>query len=114
MKVLFDHDIPVQLRKYLQGHLVSIASKLGWERLANGDLIRTAEAAGYDILMTGDQKMFYQQNNLTRKIALVVLSRTDRRGLEQFVEQIRSALDRAVPGSYERVELPKRDRKPSS
>ena len=111
MKIFFDHDIPVQLRKHLQGHLVSIASKLGWERLANGELIRVAESAGYEVLVTGDQRIFYQQNNLTRKIALVVLSRTDRNGLEPFVEQIRSALDRAVPGSYERVELPKRQRK---
>ena len=61
--------------------------------------------------MTGDQKIFYQQNNLTRKIALVVLSRTDRKGLEPFIEQIRSALERVAPGSYERVELPKRERK---
>ena len=108
MKILLDHNIPVQIRKHLQGHLVLTARSLGWARLQNGELLKAAEVAGYQAMLTGDQKIVKQQNNLTRQIALVVVTRIDWPGLEEHIEEIRAALDRAVRGGYELVELPPR------
>ncbi len=56
-------------------------------------------------MLTGDQKIVKQQNNLTRQIALVVVTRIDWPGLKEHIEEIRSALSRAVRGGYEEVKL---------
>jgi len=108
LKILLDHNIPVQIRKQLPGHLVLTARALGWARLQNGELLKAAEVAGYQAMLTGDQSIVKQQNNLARQIALVVVTRIDIPGLEEHIEEIRAALDRAVPGGYELVELPPR------
>jgi len=62
----------------LPGHLVRTASEQGWAELADGKLIRVAEADAFNVIVTADQNTFYQHNNALRSIALVVLS-TNRR-----------------------------------
>ena len=62
MKILFDHGTPRPLRRELPGHSVDTAADKGWDRLANGDLIDSAEQDGYEILITTDQSMRHQQN----------------------------------------------------
>ena len=53
--------------------MVVEAIERGWDRLLNGELIAAAEAAGFEILLTTDKKMRYQQNLMARKIAFVVI-----------------------------------------
>ena len=72
MKVLFDACVPKPLRKFLPGHEIRTAQEIGWDELQNGDLIRAAEGT-YDVLITADQNLRYQQNLRERKIALIVL-----------------------------------------
>lgn len=62
MRVLFDQGAPVPLRKMLHGHSVSTAYELGWNCLGNGELIAKAESAGFDVLVTTDKNLKYQQN----------------------------------------------------
>ena len=62
MKILFDHGTPGPLRRELPGHSIDTAADRGWDRLANGDLIDSAEQDGYEILITTDQSMRHQQN----------------------------------------------------
>ena len=79
MKVLLDHNVSEHLKSLLPAHEVVAAYDRrwdSWDSLRNGDLIRAAELELFDVLVTGDKKMFYQQNNKTRRIALVVLSTT--------------------------------------
>src|ERR1700719_1690697 len=57
MFVLFDQNTPVAIAKSLPGHLVKTARQQGWDTLANGDLLRVAEEAGFDILLTADQNL---------------------------------------------------------
>ena len=78
MKILFDQATPVPIRQYLLGHLVRTAAQQGWDRLRNGDLLTAAEEAGFDLLLTTDRNIGYQQNLTNRKIAIVVL------GLQQW------------------------------
>ncbi len=62
MKILFDQGTPVPLRRHLSGHDVTTAYEAGWSNLANGDLLRVAEQAGFQVLVTTDQNLRYQQN----------------------------------------------------
>jgi hypothetical protein len=84
---------------------------MGWDVLKNGDLIRAADDAGFDVLLTADQKMYQQQSHLKRRVALVVLSRSERRVLEQNADAIKVAVERAQIGGFELITLPPRPRR---
>jgi len=55
------------------GHEVSFARRIGWHELENGELIQKAEGAGFDVILSTDKNIRYQQNLVARKIAIVVL-----------------------------------------
>ena len=74
MLVLFDINALRGLARVLKAHTVVEARARGWERYDNGDLLNAAEEAGFDVLVTSDKRIRYQQNLTGRKIALVVLS----------------------------------------
>ena len=76
MLILFDQGTPVGIRDSLHGHVVKTAQEQGWNRLLNGELLREAEEAGFDVLLTTDKNLIYQQNLTERKIAIVVLGRS--------------------------------------
>jgi len=73
MRILFDQGTPAPLIPFLEGHLVTQAKDLGWDKLVNGDLLKAAEEAGYEVLLTTDKNMAAQQNLKSRAIAVVVL-----------------------------------------
>lgn len=73
MLILFDNGVPAPLRQALKDHVVVEAMERGWDQLVNGELIAAAEAEGFEILLTTDKNMRYQQNLTDRKIAFVVL-----------------------------------------
>ena len=62
MIVLFDHGTPLPLAAFPQHHTVKDAKSQGWDTLGNGDLLDAAEAAGFDVLVTSDKNIRYQQN----------------------------------------------------
>jgi hypothetical protein len=106
MLILFDHSTPAPLAAYLAGHIVTKAKDRGWDRLTNGDLLAEAERAGFDLLLTADNNMRYQQNLTNRKIALVVLSTPQWPRVQLHVEKIKATLDAAQPCSYTEIEIP--------
>ena len=108
MKILLDHDLPKRLRLLFKGHLALTAKQMSWHELTNGRLIAAAEAHQFDILMTADKKMFGQQRHLERKISLIVLSTSLMAHLEPSFPLVMAAVQRAVPGSFEAVEIPRR------
>ena len=73
MLILFDNGTPRGLAHFLTGHTVEEARGRGWEQLENGELIEAAEQSGFEVLVTTDENIQYQQNLGVRKIALVVL-----------------------------------------
>jgi len=79
MRILFDHSTPAPLARFLPGHSVTKAKERGWDTLTNGDLLAVTEADGFDMLLTADKNMRYQQNLTGRRIALVVLTRRNGR-----------------------------------
>ncbi len=110
MRILFDKNIPYPIRSFLTGHTVITAAEQGWSRLVNGDLLREAEEAAFDTMVTADQSLEYQQNLKGRKLALVVLSTNRLSVLEKDPAKLRAAIDAVAEGSYEfvRYELPPR------
>ena len=73
MRVLFDQATPLPIRAHLDQHVVSTAFAQGWDTLKNGELLTAAEQAGFDVLLTTDKNLRYQQNLTDRKISIVVL-----------------------------------------
>jgi hypothetical protein len=106
MLILFDQGTPDPLRKFLVEHQVISAREKGWSTLVNGELLRVAEEEGFDLLLTTDQNLYYQQNLTNRKIAILVLSKTDWRLVQRLVSKIVSAVNHAEPGSYTFIEIP--------
>ena len=106
MRVLFDHVTPRGVARFLPGHTVTRAKDRGWDALTNGDLLAEAERAGFDVLLTADKNMRYQQNFTGRRIALVVLSTPQWPLVRLHTQRIAAAVDSAMPGSYLEVEIP--------
>jgi hypothetical protein len=110
-RILLDQNLPRALATLLTGHEVRTAADQGWRELANGDLLKAAEQAGFLIIVTADQNIRYQQNLDERSVALVVLSTNTWRVLRDNVAPITDAVSRARPGSYETVALPRPPRR---
>jgi hypothetical protein len=106
MRIIFDQATPVPIRSYLQGHTVRTAAQLGWDKLTNGDLLTAAEGAGFDLLLTTDKNMRYQQHLVYRKIAIVVLGRQQWPQLRPHIQRVIEAVNAAAPGSYLEVQIP--------
>ncbi len=104
MKILLDENIPHDLRPFLRHHETFTVSYLGWAGLKNGDLLAAAENARFDVLVTGDLSLQYQQNMTGRKLAMVSLSAVNWPVIEPHVGKIVKAVDEAMRGSFVRVE----------
>jgi len=106
MHVLLDQGTPVAIRNSLPEHIVSTATEQGWSTLLNGQLLRAAEAAGFDVLLTTDTSLPFQQNLQGRKLAVVVLSKNRWKLIRLALPQIAQAVATAQPGTSVLVEIP--------
>ena len=106
MRILFDQGVPRGLTASFRGHEVTEARKLGWERISNGTLLKLAEEARFDLLLTTDKNVRYQQNLTGRKISLVVLGRSPWWLVRRCLDEIIAAVNAAQPGSFVEVPIP--------
>jgi hypothetical protein len=106
MRIRFDQGVPRGLTASLRGHEVTEARKLGWERISNSDLLKLREAAGFDVLLTTDKNVRYQQNLADRKISIVVLGNSPWWLVRQHLDGIVAAVNAATPGSYTEIPIP--------
>jgi len=106
MRVLFDHGTPRGIRRFLIGHEVKEARDEGWDAISNGDLLRAAEQAGFEVLLTTDKNIRYQQNLTDRKIAIVVLGISRWSRVQPVVSRVVAAVNVANIGSFVEVEIP--------
>ncbi|HEY9508808.1 MAG TPA: hypothetical protein VIV82_03005 [Verrucomicrobiae bacterium] len=100
MKILFDQGTPAPLRRALNAHLIVTAFEQGWSNLKNGDLIQAAEAANFQVLITTDQNLKYQQNLTERKLAILVLPTTSWPKFQNHLSAISTAVNLLKPGDY--------------
>ena len=105
MLILFDQGTPVGIRNCLTGHIVKTAREQGWNTLLNGDLIREAQRAGFQVLVTTDKNLVYQQNLSLTRIAVVALERSKWSLVQLSLNQIRDAVEAAQPGTFTLVAI---------
>ena len=105
MRILFDNGTPRPLRRSLSDHQVATARQRGWERLSNGDLLDRAERAGYQVVITTDQSIRYQQNMTYRRVAVVVLMNTSWLSVSQRTDDIRAVLEEIQPGEVREIPI---------
>lgn len=102
-RVLFDHNVPGPLEHYFGAHEVKLADALGWAKLKNGELLTTAEQAGFDVLLSGDQTIRHEQNMDSRKIALVYMSDNHWPIVKAYTLAIVQAVEQVQPGEVRPV-----------
>jgi Domain of unknown function (DUF5615) len=105
MRILLDENLPHKLRRLLAGHDVRTAAYQGWAGLTNGALLKAAEDAGFDAILTADQGIRYQQNRKNSRVALIVLSDNDESPIAANVDAILAAIGMVQPGALLWVDL---------
>lgn len=103
--MLLDQGTPAPLRKALPDHTVETAFERGWSTLQNGLLIAAAEKAGFEVLVTTDRHLKYQQNLSGRSIAIVVLLTTSWPRIERQLAQVVKAIEAASSLGYSEVRI---------
>lgn len=106
MCALFDQGTPVPLRQGLPLHAVETAHERGWSKLRNGELLQVAEDAGFDVMITTDQNMQYQQNLAARRIAIIVLSTTSWPRIRAAKDVVASAVARCATERFIEISIP--------
>jgi predicted nuclease of predicted toxin-antitoxin system len=102
MKVLLDACVPRPLRGFLAGHTVRVAQEMGWGQLKNGALLKEAESQ-FDVLITSDQNLKYQQKVIGRNLAVLVLPTNDWTEIRLKAGEVAAKVAALKPGDF--VEL---------
>ena len=107
MRILFDKNVPVGARRFLPWHEGHTVVEMGWpDQLENGELLKAAEQSGFEVMVTSDQNIRYQQNLTGRKLALVVLGSNIWPVVRKHGAAITASVDAATPESYDFIEMP--------
>lgn len=105
MNILLDECVPWPLHRLLTDHICTTAQRRGWGGIKNGELLRSAEGE-FDLFITSDQGIQYQQNLAGRRIAILELSTNKIRRLTAATELIRSTVVAMKAGEFRRLEIP--------
>lgn len=97
MRVLLDNNLPVAMKYVIPTHDVVTTGEMGWRNKKNGELLTLADQQ-FDVLITNDRNMPYQQN-LSRlySLAVIVLVTPDNR--EQTLLSLISEVQAAIPNA---------------
>ena len=107
MKVLLDENIPHNLLKHLRGHDVTTVAHKGWGGLKNGELLTALERAGFEVFVTGDQGIEYQNRITGRRFGIVALSTNNWPIIRRSLAKIAAAVSAAQPGRVASVDCGK-------
>ena len=99
MRILLDECVPWPMHKLLAGHECTTAQKRGWGGIKNGDLLQRAEGE-FELFITSDQNIRYQQNLAGRRIAILELSTNDLRRIVASAAEILAAIASVQPGAF--------------
>ena len=105
MKILLDHGTPAPLRRALTDHSVVTAYEKGWAGFTNGELLSAAERA-FDVFVTTDQNLRYQQNLAGRQLAILVLPTTSWPRLSPHADGLAAAAVALRPGELKEWAFP--------
>ena len=104
MRVLLDECVPRGLREQLPGHDVKTVAETGWAGVKNGELLRLA-AEHFDVLLTVDRNLEYQQNFLSAAVAVIVMHTptNDIVALQPLIPRVLEAIPRAARGKVTNI-----------
>ena len=105
MKILLDNNVPRLLRRNLPNHQVDTAFERNWHTLTNGELLEQAENDQYQLLITADQRLPYQQNLSRRNIGVLILTRNGRDQVHGALTAINNAVNSMSPGETRLLEI---------
>jgi hypothetical protein len=105
MKVLLDENLPHQLRQEILGHEVFTVAYMGWSGVDNGKQLNVASNAAFDVLLTNDRGLEYDQNLGRLPVAVVVLLATANtmESLRPLLPELQAALGHLQPGEFRKV-----------
>lgn len=103
MRIFFDQGTPAPLRKWLPLDSVTTSAEQGWADLSNGILLSAAEETGFDVLVTTDRNLQYQQNLTERKIAIAVIINPAWPVLKARAGDVAIRIQSLGPGDYEEI-----------
>jgi len=86
--------------------MVRTAAQQHWDTLTNGELLIATESAGFEVLLTTDKNMRYQQDLTGRAIAIVVIGHPQWPIPQYHLQRIVVAVNAATPGSFTEVDIP--------
>ena len=104
MTILLDECVPRPLKRFLTGHSVQTAQQAGLGGYKNGQLLKAAEGA-FDLLLTSDKNLRYQQNLSGRSLAILILSTNKRGKVIANGQRILDAVNRMKPNGFLELEL---------
>ena len=105
MNILLDECVPWPMHQLLLGHSCTTAQKEGWGGKKNGELLRLAETR-FELFITSDQNIRYQQNLAGFQIAILELSTNDLRRIQAAAALICSAIDTIRAGQFHHLDIP--------
>jgi hypothetical protein len=107
-QVLLDEMLPRLLARELPGHVVTTVAQRGWAGILNGELLRTAEAAGVEVFVTADRNLQHQQRVSGRAFGVVVIAArgTKLTDLALVGDALRDAVQRVSAGELINVSAP--------
>lgn len=105
MNVLLDECTPRLLKLLLTGFEVATVQELGWMGITNGDLLRLAEDR-FEVLITTDKNLRYQQNLSGRRLAVVQLPTNQVPVVASLAPAVQEALANLKPGEFIEIPLP--------
>jgi predicted nuclease of predicted toxin-antitoxin system len=107
LRILFDHNVPVKVRRFLPGHEVRTVVEMNWPpQLENGELLTAAERTGFDVFVTSDQNIRFQQNLTARRLSLITLGSNIWNIVANYGKEIATAVDSATPGADSFISMP--------
>jgi hypothetical protein len=98
LKILLDESVPNVIKERLSHLAILTVQDMGWTGIKNGELLRRAEEQ-FDVFVTADQKLRYQQNLSGRKLAFIVIPTNQVRAVVGLLPVIEDGLKRAQPGT---------------
>jgi predicted nuclease of predicted toxin-antitoxin system len=105
MKILLDECVPWPMHRILSQHSVTSVQAKSWSGIRNSELLRRAESE-FDLLITSDQNILYQQNVAALNIAILELSTNDVRRIRASMALIQQTVEAVKPGEFRHLEIP--------
>lgn len=105
-RILLDHCVPKPLRRWLPKQNLRTCHEEGWAAFRNGELLAAAEAARFEIFITADKNLRYQQNLASRRLAIIELLTNRLSMLPVLAPALLQAITNASHGSYQEIPIP--------